>query len=257
MNAQIHAIGNIARIIKYGLCVLAKQHKPNWFLSTNIIDLVEDLRISPKQFVDVGAHNSEIALWMVEKWPWIEVISFEPNRVRCPIGKWIQKGLSDERGIRYFTKDPSEQFISEEINGYPFEIVRFDSLEEVIRQPAILKIDAEHYSARAMRGFGERLKEFQVVVIEMANHFPKWHKDYPGEPVIPNQQVEIWQCALAAGLDSARVVAAEFTPNGVPFYDIAFYRCSDDPSLFKDEAEISTTQQFTNAKAYENSIYCH
>ncbi|MBI5774249.1 MAG: hypothetical protein HZA89_10960 [Verrucomicrobia bacterium] len=216
---------SLCRIAKYGLHVLSKQHTPNWQATGNSITLIKELGLTPRLFVDAGAHDSEWAQWFVKEWPGLEVISFEPNKHCKPMGTFHQMALSDEPGTGYFTNDVGGMFISGKENGYSFPIRRFDALGIAINRPAILKIDCEHYTARAMAGFGEQLKEFDVIIVEMWNYLPTWQADH-GKDAVPwnNQQAEIWECALRHGFRGARVVGIEFSTNGVPHYDIAFYR---------------------------------
>jgi len=167
-----------------------------------VIELCKELGITPKTLIDAGACESQWAHWIVKEWPDIRVVSIEPCPTSRTIGEVIKAGLSNSGGVADFSWEGRESHVN---------VVRFDSLPITIARPSILKIDCEEYTYRAMLGFGKRLREFDVVVVEM------WNGD-------KNDQASIWRAANDAGLQCARVIDVGWLPRKIALYDIAFYR---------------------------------
>ena len=184
------------------------------------IRLCNDLKIIPFTLVDVGANKSQWSIWLKRKWKnSLNIISFEPNINFVPKGDNIFRlaltnsnrddniNLVDNGGSSYIS----------DTGTLKCKACRFDSLEIKIVRPAILKVDCENFTYKALEGFGERLKEFDVIVCEMWNY-------YSDLPQFVNQQLDIWKLMLSIGKKNCRVLDAVLTAkDGIPSYDIAFY----------------------------------
>jgi len=181
------AVENTLTLVRLGLFVLAKQGKPNWAIGERSIAWVRNLGLTPKTFIDIGAHESEVATWFKRAWPDIRVISFEPDSACKPIGEVHRRALNDSNA-------------------------RFDQLSLAFEQPCIVKVDAEDDTASAIIGFGDVLQQVDVLIAEMWNF-----KDC-------DQPTKIWQAALEGGFTKSRVVDAMLTTKGIHHYDIAFAR---------------------------------
>jgi len=145
------------------------------------------------------------------------VISFEPDEQFQPIGCSYRVALSD----RCCMGDMVEGSMHvREMKRGDFRVARFDSLNIQITRPAIVKIDTEYHTSRSLLGFGERIKEFDVVVCEMANKVPEM-------PRAETQPPEIIEFMLANGFRGMRTVFAEFDRE-LSHTDVAFYRLSKD-----------------------------
>jgi len=217
--STFHRIGHI---LHYGGYVLAHQFcESDWQATARVFDLLDELEYVPKTFIDVGANNSQWGGQFARQYAGIEILSFEPNPDCHPIGRCFPIALSDRSGHSSFVKRGGME-IAEAAGGFGFfELARFDSLPGLsFAQPAALKIDCESYTSRALKGFGNRIREFAVVIVEMWNHSPD-------KPSFGNQQADIWRFMLDNDFRGARAVATEFSTTGVPFYDMAFYRLSE------------------------------
>lgn len=188
----------------------------NYECATSTIKLIHELGITPRTLVDVGAHESEWASWLLKEWPDLKLTSIDPLPTLRTKGEVIRCALSDQKKAYAFHFEWDER-------AQVSPVVRGDSLPINLTPPAILKIDCEDFTAGAMRGFGHRLALFDVVVVEMWNDPPA----YWGE--CPNQQAEIWRIALDAGFRLARVVDIHWKPHWIQAYDIAFYRVRKEP----------------------------
>jgi FkbM family methyltransferase len=189
--------------------------KDRWFNAQsagNTIQLLHELGITPKTLVDVGANNSQWAVWIKKHWLGIWVISFEPHPDFKPIGSVHRAALADKSGMARFASNGQESCISP-AGQISVPVWRFDSLPLKFDRPAILKVDAENFTYQALLGFGHRLEEFDVVVVEMWNSAGR--KD---------QQADIWKLMLENGKTRCRMVDAVWTAgHGIPSYDAAFY----------------------------------
>jgi FkbM family methyltransferase len=201
---------------------IAAPHKPfasysmasNRVSTAHTIRLIKQLGIMPAHLVDVGANESQWSKWLIQEWPDLKVTSFEPLQKFHPIGDVQHLALSDSQSEM---KMVSRNAYHIDDNGDTIvKAVRFDSLGLRIKKPAILKIDAENFTARALIGFGKRINEFDVVVVEMWNDFDS--------QAFKNQQAEIWEFMLLHGFRQCRMVDSLYSIHSISFYDMAFYK---------------------------------
>lgn len=198
------------------------EHAINRRGTAHVIQLIRELGITPRHLVDVGANKSQWAVWLVKVWPDLHIDSFEPLHGFTPIGNIWRCALSDEEGQAVMVEKSGGSHITAEadgINRHTVPVHRFDGLGMQILSPAILKVDCENYTAQALRGFGRRINDFSLVVIEMWNDW-----DLRELPHFKNQQAEIWEFMLANGFRMARVTDYEYAVGSIPVYDIAFYK---------------------------------
>lgn len=197
--------------------------------SQNLIALLDELGMEPREFWDVGANESQIARWLVNNYPGMAVISFEPCQRFTPLGTVLRLALSDEDEGKVTMTD--QNFSGEACPhiGYPIgeacevvEAVRFDSLNFSVRSPAVLKIDAENYTLKALRGFGARLDDFAVVVCEIVNHMPDQSQMRELEAF---EAVRIHHLMEGRGFTKSRVLdTGSFYQNRITHLDVAFWR---------------------------------
>jgi hypothetical protein len=195
--------------------LLANQWRgPEWQQTGRVMALLDELNVHPLPLVDVGARYSHWALQLKKRFPAMNVISFEPDEQFQPIGGSCRMALSDRCCMGDMVE--GSMHVREMKRGGNFRVARFDSLNIQITRPAILKIDTEYHTSRSLLGFGERIKEFDVVVCEMANKVPEM-------PGAESQQAEIIEFMLANGFRGIRTVFAEFDRE-LSHTDVAFYR---------------------------------
>lgn len=181
----------------------------------NTIGLCNSLGIVPDTLVDVGAANSQWAIWLKKSFSKMRVISFEPLMAFSPIGELHRYALGEHASSGMMIYDGKSSRISPE-GTEPVSIMRFDQLDIDISGTCVLKVDAENYTAAALKGFGKHLSRFSLVVVEMWN-------DYQF-PEFINQQATIWKTMLDAGFTYSKMVDAEYAAWTFPCYDMAFYK---------------------------------
>lgn len=160
---------NGARILTGGWPIVPRQH------SWNRCGADEALRVwrwiakgKPKTIVDVGARSSEFCGWLWKRFPEAKLISFEPDHSVTPLGEVYRLALSNVSG-RCGWMDTSRICPELVIGEGPIKVRRFDTLDIEVERPAILKVDAESSTLPALQGFGGRLREFDLVVVEVIN----------------------------------------------------------------------------------------
>ena len=181
----------------------------------NTISLCHRLAIQPALLVDMGARNSEWAQYLVRRWPKLVVWSFDPSANAKPIGKHFVMACADRDGSLRFQECGKASHVSTQGHRVVMGI-RFDSVRETFRTPAILKVDCENYSFEALRGCGNWLRQFELVHIEMTNRVTRSQHT--------NVQAEIWQMMLNSGFDYAETVDAAVWPRAIDYTDVAFVR---------------------------------
>lgn len=202
-------------LLPYGFS-LNKARLCNVRCARNTIQLAKELGLHPGTLVDVGANNSQWAYWLHREWPQMEIFSFEPHPAFHPLGSVMRVALSDHCGVLPITTEGGASHLSHKGDTL-VDVYRFDNLYVPLKKPAILKVDCETHTFRALAGFGDYLDDFKIIVVEMWNH-------YPHLPQFQNQQADIWELMLKYGKRNCRVVDCEWTAgDGVPVYDIAFY----------------------------------
>ena len=192
------------------------------------IRLWKELCLGPmRAMVDVGARESEFARWIVDEWPAVELVSFEPDKRHTPRG-WVSRAALGSKAARAYLKEEiglSCPFVVPTDPGNQcteIQIARFDSLDVQVARPAMLKVDAENCTLDAVRGFGKGLQYFSVVVCEVSNDYgpdqPHLHEySMSALPFIAN---EMWR----AGFRFARVLdCGPAVPHRITHTDIAFY----------------------------------
>lgn len=195
-------------------------------MARNLIRLCLELGVNPQTIVDVGAHNSEVSMWLAQQWPEATVISCEPDSRCHPIGTVVRKALSDHNHAVAMTSDGDTvcPHISDR-GEIAAEAVRFDWLwkDSEIKRPSLAKIDAENHSVQALRGFGSRIKDFDVVVIEVVNHFPTlpYLLDYERTALVQTVHFMAEQ-----GFSCSRILdAGAFFTDFISHVDVAFWKC--------------------------------
>lgn len=179
-------------------------------LAHNVIKFWNEYHsIYPAQLIDVGANNSQVAMWLAKEWPWMEVHSFEPNPATTPIGNVHHVALGDVKNIMRFKRDVSTWAEISEDGDIEVQVCRFDEYPLRIRKPCLVKIDAENFTYKALVGFGERLRDIDMVLIEVWN--------------FPNQ-ARIWEWMIKYGFIGAHIVDADYSTNGWLQTDVLFYR---------------------------------
>lgn len=139
---------------------------------------------SPQSIIDIGANVSQMTKLLklaCRSEPVIQ--SFEPHPKLTPIGKKFELALSDRDGEAEFAIPAGDNDWGtikprpgETANSFKVKMARFDTLVSngVVRwsdlpRPILVKIDTEGSELDALRGFGEKLREVDYLVIEVEN----------------------------------------------------------------------------------------
>lgn len=174
-----------------------------------------------KALVDVGARRSEFASWILRECPNAQLVSFEPDVRFTPLGNIRRQALSSIGGRGRLDFGPSCPCLDFEKNG-PVEVCRFDDLGLRVPQPAMLKVDAEDSTLDALNGFGDRLKDFALIIAEVANY-------HPNQPRLNGYArtalYKITRYMGVYGYVCSRILdVGPYMPNRVASSDIAFWR---------------------------------
>lgn len=185
----------------------------------NTIELCCEIGLKPTCLFDVGANAGQWAFWLKREWPEIIVESFEPNTMLKPLGRVHHVALSNECYSGQMIGHDTSGCVVQDVNGNT-QVVTFDKYWEhaLIPSGSILKIDAETHSAKALLGFGERINEFAMVVIEIFWDNSRNGSDYHG------QAATIMQFMLANGFINITSVDEAVYSGRTDFSDMAFWK---------------------------------
>jgi len=151
----------------------------------------------PKTIIDIGANKGLFINSSKYIFPNAKIYAFEPltefyDRIKKIKGVTaFNCGLWDREGedIMYFNKinagassflKPTEEYIQDK--GQKKDLLirkavkrRFDKMNLKIERPCFVKIDVEGAEEKVIRGFGERLKEVDILLVEW--FFRDFHED--------------------------------------------------------------------------------
>jgi FkbM family methyltransferase len=178
-------------------------------------------KINPRTLVDAGANNSQWMLYLADEWPMAKVISFEPQ-ARCkPIGTWHKCGLSDKSGaasikIEKHRNDLTANIEMDEEGSVP--VFRLDQFAPDFEGPALLKVDCEDYTLKALLGAGDSLSRFACVVVEVMEDI------FDPTLAVKNQHQEIHTLMASKGFNRAMTVSACPSFDKVTVTDVLFWK---------------------------------
>jgi len=214
--------------IKYRLCleepsiILDRLRGLHPFYSYSCIKIKE--HIKPEVILDVGANQGDFIDVFKKHFPKAKIISFEPAKEFREIleGKASTHypiGLSDENVTKTFRYKNDEIGQGSFLKGglkcpieeRQVEVKRFDSLPIILKGSSVLlKLDVEGYELKVLKGFGEKLKEIDGVMLEY-NRDNNWE----GQPTIKE---------LAEVLDKHGLSKMKFLIQDNGGTDLFFYR---------------------------------
>lgn len=147
--------------------------------------------LQPRALVDAGARKSEFMRYLVNKWPFARVLSFEPDERFMPLGEVFRSKLGT------FTNP---------LAGYP------------VPWPSLLKIDCDLETVDVLRS--ANLTFFQWVVVEVMEEGLN-NSRFP-----PNNRSEINRIMEAAGFKESMAVDATvcILNESVAQTDVLFWR---------------------------------
>ena len=136
----------------------------------DVLIMLKILKKRPKTFIDVGCANGDYIKIIKDLIPECDIYAFDP--IPSYKDKVIQKfALSNKNKTQKFQIEENKLGSSffEHKGGKSnifVECKRFDSLGIEIEKPCIMKIDTEGAELKVLRGFGNMLKDIDVIQIE-------------------------------------------------------------------------------------------
>ena len=137
------------------------------------------LGLSPaRTLVDVGANASQMIRLLQIGAPAERILSFEPNPDCQPLGEVHRVALGDVDGTctLYVARDDYGSMVGTRRADCVRELTvatrRFDSLGidlGACPKPILVKVDAEGYELKALRGFGDQLRQVDRLLVEVQN----------------------------------------------------------------------------------------
>ncbi|MBU1246067.1 MAG: FkbM family methyltransferase [Nanoarchaeota archaeon] len=170
----------IIRILEQPSIFKERFHKIVPFHSKSCLVVKKLLRTNPKMIIDVGASVGDFIRACKFNFPGIFVYAFEPIKEHNAKLKELDNievfdvGLWDknEKKTFYFVSENNTEssFLKPIEYSYEertIELKRFDNLDLEIKRPCFLKIDVEGAEDRVLEGFGDFLKEIDILQIEV------------------------------------------------------------------------------------------
>lgn len=195
----------------------------------------ELMKDEPKMIIDVGCSQGDFIDACKYVFPKAEIIAFEPcpkfyDKIEKEV-KLYKFGLGNENDkLFYFQKEGGaggSSFLKHKEGWFEnggdkniieskADIKRFDELNIKIKRPCYLKIDTEGFDGKVLEGFGERLKEIDIVQIEW--FFQEYYENQM-------KLSEIMPMMENAGFKGFVQKAVNIDNNGKPVYcDLIFFK---------------------------------
>ena len=164
-----------------------------YFIGVSPNHLITFLRIKGliknglKTYIDVGANKGDLIRTAKYFYPHIKIYAFDPIpnvfKFKDNINtKFFNIGLSDKKEKKTFyynegwdacstlhkpLKDHHSDFEPiEHFKKIKVHLDRFDNLNLEIKKPCFLKIDSEGHEFEVLKGFGDKLKEIDIIQLE-------------------------------------------------------------------------------------------
>jgi len=143
----------------------------------NLYTTLDELSLPyPRQLIDVGANRSQFAEIVSPVLRGGRAVAIEPNPSVMPevYSELHRCALSDVDGEAYLNvPGGNDEIGSLDARGdgqqYKVSVRRFDSLPISLERPVLVKIDTEGQELKVLKGFGDRLREIDYIVLEVGN----------------------------------------------------------------------------------------
>lgn len=238
----------ISRVLEHPQVLKAKLFKINQSVAFYFLTLKE-FYPNINTFIDVGCNRGYFIKASNYFYPEAKVIGFEAVKELCDMcedefkdAKIYHTGLWNENVLIDFYENRVYDGVSsfkvrtqkhKEILGIEFNeknkkinAKRFDSFDIKIERPCFLKVDVEGSEYEVLEGFGDRLKEVDVIMFE-----------YMFEELYKNQKnlSEIMALLEKYGFKKFIQRANEINESGIVYCDLMFFKEKD----LVDEKEVS------------------
>ena len=231
INDRFHAL------VEMGLCPTGiralRYQRPLSVSAFALTSRLARLGLSPTTLVDVGANRGQFLAAALFQWPSLTVHAFEPlplegtelqAKFRQAANVTIHRSaLGDEEGFANLhrhasslsssllpsTKTAQQRFDwAVENDTVEVPVQRLDAAlsADLIRPPALLKIDVQGYESRVLAGASGILSRFNSILVEHS-----FEPFYEGQPTISNTMTDL----IASGWILARVISTR-SEEGVP-----------------------------------------
>ncbi len=210
----------------------------------DLFNIKKMIKINPKTFIDVGGHYGQTSLAMNFIFPKAKIYSFEPVKNSYEILKEKTKdienikifnfGLGNENKKSSFwlndfdgassllnsTEERDKTYeVTRNKNKIDVDIRRFDSLKDIeIRRPLYVKIDVEGAEKLVLEGFGDLVKEIDVLQIEF--NFKNLYENQ-------TKLKDVLKYTELAGLDNFIQLGNHITEEGIIYCDLIFFKCKE------------------------------
>jgi hypothetical protein len=192
------------------LCNLHHRYHTH-LMARNVIELCDELRFRPLTLIDCGAHNSEFARPLAQRWPGLSVFSIEPNPKTKPIGKVFRQALDLTEGEVGFKFCGPRSHL--DVSGKTVPTITLDALN-LPTDDAILKVDCENMTEAVVLGAMKTAANCRMVIVEVWNDHRLTRNYCDQSSVIP---------VLSSQFGSNRIVDASSMFGRIWTYDIAFW----------------------------------
>lgn len=164
----------ILKIIEKPQVIFNYLNNQNLALS-RYVHLSRDLYKNYNTVIDVGANKGELSKISSKYFPKAILYSFEPiPKIFKGPGRFFEIALSDKvsESSFYICLDNNEKSSFSESDSVKnkkeikVKSIRFDSLNLEIKRPCLLKVDTEGHEYNVLKGFGDKLKEVDVIILE-------------------------------------------------------------------------------------------
>lgn len=167
----------IIKVIEQPKSILFSQSRELTIAWYDILTALELHKNIPfKTLVDVGSASGEYTHVFRKMYPNAKVYSFEPvpelhTSVKGYIPQEVALWNKNELLNFYIPSDPRTSSVFADLSSQTkvkkVKAVRFDSLGMKVEGPALLKIDVEGAEKEVLEGFGDELKKFEIVLLEL------------------------------------------------------------------------------------------
>ncbi len=177
--------GKIKLIIENPIIVLARLKGLKPIYASHCLTAKKLLKSEAKTIIDVGANRGDFSRACFYVFPNAKVYAFEPlpkyaktlgsmNLSFFPVGLWNKNQESDfffnkmaDRKSSFLNYGRKNVYRKEDIEKIKIPQKRFDSLGIHVDRPCYLKIDVEGAEDKVLEGFGKKLKEIDILQVEI------------------------------------------------------------------------------------------
>lgn len=170
---------------------------------THLFKTLANLNLQPNSIIDIGANHGRWTRSAIKFFPKAQFLMVEPQERLRPYSedllahdtvRWMTAGISDTCGEMELTLPPRDDSASFSISeekakalGYDRIKVPVTTINSLVKEtgtiPEMVKIDAEGFDLRALKGASETLGRIPVILVEMTVCASSWENTF--EALLP------------------------------------------------------------------------